>query len=700
MHKILSKTRFNFFLLNFLIISCLWPVWSQAQTPCDSGMAGEYPCNNIDLLGHLSFNVLMGNVGRATDIWGWVSPTTGDEFAIMGLESGVAIANITDPSNPVEIGTIPIPVPNSGWTDIKVKGNYAYVVTEGNGHHIRIIDLMHLENPPMEGLDYLPTMGMVGDGSAHNIVIDEEMNYSVTVGTGEASGGLVFHDLSDPENPTKLGEFSADGYSHDAVCFIYKGEDVEHVGKEICIGLNTDTYTIVDVTDKANPIQLSRTPYDSSSYTHQGWVTDDHKFLFLNDELDERNHADVTKTTTFIFDISDLDNPSSEPYYKFRSTEGAIDHNLYIKGSYVYQANYKAGLRILDISNIEGDDPSVDLVREAAYFDVYPEGINDLGFNGSWSVYPYFKSGNVVVSSRERGMFIVEPNIEHFVVDLTSESVKTIDQNGTATYDLDVTSYGGFDGLVDLEVTNLPPGLVATFSPPSLVATDNVLLTITDTGFAPGGNYSLEIRGSTLDADIPTQKLRVGLKLNSTVLPVTWTAFSATAKSDHIQLDWTTAHEFNNKGFEIERQVNLGKEFKKIAWVDGKGDSSTERSYRFEDENVYVGHTYYYRIKQIDEDGTTTFSKVVSAQIGKVSPTIVLSPNPAQDFVDIKLTGRTMATPIQTEIITLDGKVHLTRTNLVGGSSFSLPLDGLAKGVYILKVQSDDVILTERLVIY
>jgi hypothetical protein len=430
-------------------------------------------------------------------------------------------------------------------------------------------------------------------------------------------------------------------------------------------------------------------------------VTDDQKFLFLNDELDERNNTAITNTTTYIFDISDLDNPSSTPYHKFVSDLQAIDHNLYVKGSYVYQANYHAGLRILDISNLETGVGS-DKVTEVAYFDVYPND-NATNFQGAWSVYPYFKSGNVVVSSRDRGFFVVRPNLEHFVIDLLSESSKTISQSGSAVYNLDVTSYGGFDGNVDLAVSNIPNGMQATFSPATLTnltTTDNVTLTITDLGTAVEGNYSIEIVGSTNEMDIPTQKMRVGLILNTPVLPVTWSTFTAKSLQDVIQLDWETATEFNTQGYEIQRSVQTDDDFTKLAWVDGKGTNSNSTAYQFLDENVRVGQVYYYRIKQIDKDGTMAFSKVVSAQITQSIPTISLTPNPAKDFVELELLGADMNSPVQIDLMSLDGKLCLSRTDLIGEETFVLSLNGLGAGIYILKVQSENVVLTERLIIY
>ena len=81
----------------------------------------------------------------------------------------------------------------------------------------------------------------------------------------------------------------------------------EHVGKEICAAFNEDTLTLVDVTNAANQIQLSKAGYSGSRYTHQGWFDEQHAYIYANDELDEGNSD--PKTRTLIFNCDDLDNP-------------------------------------------------------------------------------------------------------------------------------------------------------------------------------------------------------------------------------------------------------------------------------------------------------------------------------------------------------------------------------------------------------
>ena len=120
--------------------------------------------------------------------------------------------------------------------------------------------------------------------------------------------------------------------------------------------------SIADVTDKSNPISIAIATYPSVAYTHQGWLTDDHRYFYLNDEIDEAQDL-VEGTRTLIWDFADLDDPVLAGEYVAETTE--TDHNLYVKGDLMYQSNTAAGLRILDITNRE--EPV-----EVAYFDTSP----------------------------------------------------------------------------------------------------------------------------------------------------------------------------------------------------------------------------------------------------------------------------------------------------------------------------------------
>lgn len=216
-------------------------------------------------------------------------------------------------------------------------------------------------------------------------------------------------DVSNPRRPQDAGCVSSDGYVHDAQCVIYKGPQVAYQNKEICFNYNEDALTIVDINRRSMPRQLSRTTYNGATYTHQGWtLSDDHKYLLLDDELDEQEKtgpAADQHTTTYIVDIQDLTWPVFRGVYK--SPQKSIDHNQYTVDGLSFQANYGSGLRIVNVTSIEQDDTGA-LFEEAGFFDIHPED-DEVGgeaeFYGAWSVYPYFASGNILVSSIERGIY-------------------------------------------------------------------------------------------------------------------------------------------------------------------------------------------------------------------------------------------------------------------------------------------------------
>jgi len=377
---------------------------AQSITTCQAGMAGTYPCSNVDLMAFLPLAQIGG--GNGNDIWGWTDAQTGKEYAIMGLTNGTAFVDISDPVNPVFMGHLP-PHPgvsNSSWRDIKTYYDHAFIGSEASNSGMQIVDLTQLRSITSPPVTISETAFYLGFTSSHNIVINEDSAYAYAVGTnsGNCSRGLHFVDILNPTSPQAAGCFGADGYTHDAQCVNYLGPDPDHQGKEICFAYNEDTLTIVDVSNKSAPVQLSRSTYDKTGYAHQGWVTEDHRFLLMDDELDE-NRGLVSNTRTLIWNIEDLDNPSKLADHAGVST--SIDHNQYIVGDYSYQANYRSGLRILDISDIANGNLS-----EAGFFDIYTSN-DSTGFNGAWSVYPFFASGNVIISGIEQGLFIVRPNL-------------------------------------------------------------------------------------------------------------------------------------------------------------------------------------------------------------------------------------------------------------------------------------------------
>ena len=349
-------------------------------------MAGDYPCNGYDLQVFIPCTDF--GADNANDSWGWTDPDDGTEYALVGLDNGTAFLDISDPINPIYLGKLPTHTSPSLWRDVKVYNNYAFVVSEANNHGMQIFDLTRLRdvaNPPET---FTEDAHYGGFGGAHNIVINEETGYAYGVGA-DYSGGAHFVNIQDPLNPIGEGGYSGSGYTHDAQVVVYDGPDSDYTGKEIYIGSNEDKVVIVDVTDKTNPVLISAVTYTNDAYTHQGWFTEDLTYFIVGDEIDELNFG--FNTRNIVFDFTDLDNPQLS--FEYSGPTSATDHNGYVDGDKFYLANYKAGMRVIDISDISNEN-----MTEIGFFDVFPSN-NTAGYDGAWNVYPYFASGNILISS-------------------------------------------------------------------------------------------------------------------------------------------------------------------------------------------------------------------------------------------------------------------------------------------------------------
>lgn len=371
---------------------------STAQ-PCVDGMSGEYPCNNIDQLRFLAVEDIGG--GEMNDIWGWTSPVSDREYVIACRTNGTAFIDISNPASPIYLGNLPTHTLESVWRDVKVYNNHAFIVADAAGPHgIQIVDLSQLDNLPL--IDLPVTFEESAHYSmfenAHNIAINEETGFAYATGTNTFSGGLHVINIQDPLMPVFAGGFEEDGYTHDCQSVIYQGPDTDYSNREIVFASNADAVTIVDVSTKTDITMISSETYELNGYTHQGWLTEDHRFFISNDETDELLFE--INTRTLIWDVQDLDNPMLIGQYY--GPVGSIDHNLYIRGNRVYASNYTSGLRILDLSEVENGELS-----ELAFFDVTPEN-DEPTFDGSWSNYPYFESGVIAVSNINRGVHLLD----------------------------------------------------------------------------------------------------------------------------------------------------------------------------------------------------------------------------------------------------------------------------------------------------
>lgn len=388
------------------------------EVPCADDVAAGFACRDVDLLAFLSLEALGAEPGeRVSDIWGWTDPRTEREYALVGRTAGMLVVDVTEPASPGIVGLVP--ANPSGARDIKVYRDHAFFTGDGAGDHgLVVFDLTRIREVEVVAAGMatgvapatLPPDTVYREiASAHNLVLDTGSGFAFPVGASgggnTCGGGLHMVDVRDPLRPAFAGCYTDthgliwQGRTHDAQCVVYRGPDADYQGREICFASNETALRIVDVTDKEKPVPVSAASHPGRAYIHQGWLTDDQRHFYMNDELDELVGL-TPGTRTLVWDVSDLDDPIFVGDHVSR--EPATDHNLYVKGDRMYQANYHAGLRVLDIG--DRTDPV-----EIGFFDTTPYGANPPGFAGAWTAYPFFESGTVIVSSMNEGLFILRP---------------------------------------------------------------------------------------------------------------------------------------------------------------------------------------------------------------------------------------------------------------------------------------------------
>lgn len=384
-----------------------------------------------------------------SDIWGWTSPASGHEYAIVGHNSGMAFVRVTDPRNPEFLGTIPTvntETLRNFWWDVKTYNGYAYFVSEVPGTGVGIVDLSRLD-----GLAAAPAGTLLeadaryqGNGyvAAHNISINEDTGFAYLTGVtkdhamdpGFIEEGMVILDLNgDPLAPTEAGQVLGRD-THDAQIVTYHGPDAEHAGKEIAFVFNGEDLTvgIYDLSVKQvinvstdGSITISETGYAGASFTHQGWLTEDHAFLLVGDEEDElfglqdpRNPALPDTARSYVWNVQDLDSPTVVSH--FDSPAASIDHNMFARTDaasgreFVYHANYTAGIRVTELTREGASGPAqIARLAEVAHMDTEPRLPNhhlNMNYNiwaGPWGVYPFLPSGTILASDGLNGLVLM-----------------------------------------------------------------------------------------------------------------------------------------------------------------------------------------------------------------------------------------------------------------------------------------------------
>lgn len=314
---------------------------------------------------------------RYSSLWGYTAPDD-REYALLGGYRGTFIIDITD--KPVKQVAF-IPGPENGWREIKTLGRYAYVVSEG-GAGLQIIDLAGLPN----SAELVKSDSSVFR-TAHTLTQEGDWLYvhGSNLEANVNGGTLIFNVAEDPLNPQLVGSY-AEHYVHDATIrndTMYAAAILDGYLSIVYLGK-----------DRTEPELVTTITYPGAG-THNSALTTDGSYVMTTDEVGQ------TDKTLKIWDIRDRDDIVQ--VMEWTSVPRAIVHNVRIVESLAYVSWYTAGTRILDIS-----DP-VNPV-EIAFFDFLP-GEAPV-FRGNWEIYPYFKSGKLIASSMEQGLYVFTLDVE------------------------------------------------------------------------------------------------------------------------------------------------------------------------------------------------------------------------------------------------------------------------------------------------
>lgn len=220
--------------------------------------------------------------------------------------------------------------------------------------------------------------------------------------------------------------------------------------------------------------------------------------------------------------------------------------------------------------------------------------------------------------------------------------------------------------------------------------------------FDGAGGYTVGTAATGLsEDDTPGNIITLGdCSSLESALPVELTALTAETLDKQIQLTWQTLSESSNEGFAIERSTD-GEQWANVGWVSGNGSTADAHNYTFNDDQLLSNIAYYYRLKQMDFDGSFNYSEVVNGMITDLNKAGVseIFPNPVSaGFAQLQIQAL-QADRAQVSIINAAGQqITQQQYNLISGSNtIELPTTSLVAGSYFVKVELQEQIIYKKL---
>lgn len=363
-------------------------------------------------------------------MWGYVAPN-GKEYALLGTTTGISIVDCTNGSAPVERAYIPWA--NSTWRELRTYGTYAYATTEAAAGFM-VIDLTNPDAPVNLGI-----VGAANHGNAHNLGVDMGTGRIYIVGTN--NGVAVYDGAANPANPPFLG-FAAPGgtsnYFHDLTI-----ENGFGYGAMIYTGIfriwNMSTFPPTTISDSLTP----------SAFCHNAWPTANSNITVTTDERDG--------SLIRFYDTTNKAAPV--PISQMTMDPRTVPHNAYIIGNIAHVAWYTEGYQAVDFS-----DPTTPVV--VASYDTWTGASG--GYNGAWGCFPFLPSGNVYISDRATGLYVLKPTFTDLAIahtplaDTTQEdapytvTANLTSSNAVQTVTLRYRLNGGVEQSVAMQPTLVP----------------------------------------------------------------------------------------------------------------------------------------------------------------------------------------------------------------------------------------------------
>ena len=315
------------------------------------------------------------DVVGGSDVWSYTA-NDGQEYVLMGDVEGVSIVAV--PSLKV-VAHIAGPTDRDMFfhRDIKTYGSFAYIVTENYGPNegLQIVDLRGLPHHAEE----IAVMRGENDQlvSSHNLSIDTVTGHAYVLNSNGSA--IVALDLTDPIHPVEVGTVGVtdthDVYARGDTLWIAEGRE--------------PTFSMWDMSDKANPALISRVTVPDAGYVHNIWPTDDGMHALTTEETADK--------TVKVWDLSDPEDPELVGQWLGSSN---LAHNVHVQGDYAFLSHYASGVYVLDISDLENP-------VEVAHFDTFPDN-DDAAFYGNWGTTPPSPGGYVYASDLEGTLTVLK----------------------------------------------------------------------------------------------------------------------------------------------------------------------------------------------------------------------------------------------------------------------------------------------------